>query len=238
MMQALEEKIHRDFGIVFSDVSLLKTAFTHTSYANEHRLLKVSHNERLEFLGDAVLQLVISQYLFKRYPEQAEGELSKLRSMIVREESLAGFSRQLGFAEYIRLGRGEERSGGRERTTILGDLFEAFLGALLLDKGVDVVTDFIHQVMVPQIEQGNFEQVKDYKTSLQELLQSRGEVEIDYEVIGETGPAHAKVFEVLVRVNQKEISVAKGRSKKLAEQEAARKALQELERGQYVSESN
>ncbi|MGT2925783.1 ribonuclease III [Streptococcus cuniculipharyngis] len=237
-MKALEDKIRRDFGIVFSDSNLLKTAFTHTSYANEHRLLKVSHNERLEFLGDAVLQLLISQYLFKKYPNQAEGDLSKMRSMIVREESLASFSRQLGFSEYILLGRGEERSGGRERATILGDLFEAFLGALLLDKGVETVSNFINQVMIPQIEQGNFEKVRDYKTHLQELLQAKGEVDIDYQVVGETGPAHAKTFEVLVRVNQKEISLAKGRSKKLAEQEAAKKALERLERGDYVFKSD
>lgn len=230
-MKALEQKIADDFGLVFSDLTLLETAFTHTSYANEHRLLKISHNERLEFLGDAVLQLMISQYLFKKYPKKPEGDLSKLRSMIVREESLAGFSRQLGFADYIKLGKGEERSGGRERATILGDLFEAFLGALLLDKGVEAVAAFIEQVMIPQIEQGNFEQVKDYKTSLQELLQAKGEVSIDYQVVSETGPAHAKTFEVTVWVNQKEISSGSGKSKKLAEQAAAQNALAILGRG-------
>lgn len=230
-MKALEQKIADDFGIVFSDLTLLETAFTHTSYANEHRLLKISHNERLEFLGDAVLQLMISQYLFRKYPKKPEGDLSKLRSMIVREESLAGFSRQLGFADYIKLGRGEERSGGRERATILGDLFEAFLGALLLDKGVEAVAAFINQVMIPQIERGNFEQVKDYKTSLQELLQAKGEVAIEYQVVSETGPAHAKIFEVTVWVNQKQISSGSGKSKKLAEQAAAQNALAILGRG-------
>ncbi|WP_019795679.1 ribonuclease III family protein, partial [Streptococcus sobrinus] len=124
MMQALEDKLAADFGIVFKDKSLLETAFTHTSYANEHRLLNISHNERLEFLGDAVLQLLISRYLFAKFPKKPEGDLSKMRSMIVREESLAGFSKDCGFEAFVKLGKGEEKSGGRERETILGDLFE------------------------------------------------------------------------------------------------------------------
>ena len=121
-MNQLEQKLEQDFGIVFSQKDLLETAFTHTSYANEHRLLNISHNERLEFLGDAALQLVISVYLYNRYPNKPEGEMSKMRSTIVREESLAGFTKACGFEQYIRLGKGEEKSGGRERATILGDL--------------------------------------------------------------------------------------------------------------------
>ena len=156
-MKTLEEKLSIDYGIVFDDKSLLDTAFTHTSYANEHRLLKISHNERLEFLGDAVLQLIISRYLFEKYPKKPEGDLSKLRSMIVREESLASFSCYCGFDAYVKLGKGEEKSGGRERATILGDLFEAFLGALLLDKGVDAVETFLNQVVIPQVEKGNYQ---------------------------------------------------------------------------------
>ena len=225
-MITLESKLREEFEIVFSDKNLLDTAFTHTSYANEHRLLNISHNERLEFLGDAVLQLLISQYLFKKYPQKPEGDLSKMRSVIVREESLAGFSRQCGFDDYIRLGKGEEKSGGRDRDTILGDLFEAFLGALLLDKGVDAVEKFLNQVMIPKVEEGNFERVKDYKTTLQEFLQVEGDVSIEYRVISETGPAHAKMFEMGVYVNGREISTGIGKSKKLAEQTAAQSALQ------------
>lgn len=228
-MRELELQLAKEFQISFNDKKLLETAFTHTSYANEHRLLKISHNERLEFLGDAVLQLLISQYLFLHYPKKAEGELSKLRSMIVREESLAGFSRFCQFDRYIKLGNGEEKSGGRNRDTILGDLFEAFLGALLLDKGVEAVQRFINQVMIPKIEQGQFEQVKDYKTSLQEMLQAKGDVLIDYKVVHESGPAHNKVFEVVVLVNQEEISLGQGKSKKLAEQNAAKSALAQLQ---------
>lgn len=212
--------------MVFSDETLLETAFTHTSYANEHRLLKISHNERLEFLGDAVLQLIISEYLYTKYPKRPEGDLSKLRSMIVREESLAGFARDCQFDHFIKLGRGEEKSGGRNRDTILGDLFEAFLGALLLDKGVEAVKSFLYQVMIPKVEAGDFERVTDYKTRLQELLQINGDVEITYQVVSETGPAHAKNFEVAVLINGRKSGQGQGRSKKLAEQEAAKNAFE------------
>ena len=225
-MKKLENLLFDRFGLVFKDVSLLETAFTHTSYANEHRLLKISHNERLEFLGDAVLQLIISEYLYKKYPKKPEGDLSKLRSMIVREESLAGFARDCQFDQFIKLGRGEEKSGGRNRDTILGDLFEAFLGALLLDKDVETVKDFIYRVMIPKVEVGDFEQVTDYKTKLQELLQVNGDVEIVYQVTDETGPAHAKNFAVAVLINGQKAGQGQGRSKKLAEQEAAKDAFE------------
>ena len=189
-MKELQTVLKNHFAIEFADKKLLETAFTHTSYANEHRLLKISHNERLEFLGDAVLQLLISEYLYKKYPKKPEGDLSKLRAMIVREESLAGFARDCQFDQFIKLGKGEEKSGGRNRDTILGDAFEAFLGALLLDKDVAKVKEFIYQVMIPKVEAGEFEMITDYKTHLQELLQVNGDVAIRYQVISETGPAH------------------------------------------------
>ncbi|RSI13319.1 Ribonuclease 3 [Streptococcus sanguinis] len=225
-MENLKKALLEQFDLVFADETLLETAFTHTSYANEHRLLKISHNERLEFLGDAVLQLIISEYLYTKYPKRPEGDLSKLRSMIVREESLAGFARDCRFDHFIKLGRGEEKSGGRNRDTILGDLFEAFLGALLLDKGVEAVKSFLYQVMIPKVEAGDFERVTDYKTKLQELLQINGDVEITYQVISETGPAHAKNFEVAVLINGRKSGQGQGRSKKLAEQEAAKNAFE------------
>ena len=226
-MENLKKALLEQFDLVFSDETLLETAFTHTSYANEHRLLKISHNERLEFLGDAVLQLIISEYLYTKYPKRPEGDLSKLRSMIVREESLAGFARDCQFDQFIKLGRGEEKSGGRNRDTILGDLFEAFLGALLLDKGVEAVKSFLYQVMIPKVEAGDFERVTDYKTKLQELLQINGDVEIAYQVVSETGPAHAKNFEVAVLINGRKSGQGQGRSKKLAEQEAAKNAFEQ-----------
>ena len=225
-MKELQTVLKNHFAIEFADKKLLETAFTHTSYANEHRLLKISHNERLEFLGDAVLQLIISEYLYTKYPKRPEGDLSKLRSMIVREESLAGFARDCQFDQFIKLGRGEEKSGGRNRDTILGDLFEAFLGALLLDKGVEAVKSFLYQVMIPKVEAGDFERVTDYKTKLQELLQINGDVEITYQVVSETGPAHAKNFEVAVLINGRKSGQGQGRSKKLAEQEAAKNAFE------------
>ena len=225
-MENLKKALLEQFDLVFSDETLLETAFTHTSYANEHRLLKISHNERLEFLGDAVLQLIISEYLYTKYPKRPEGDLSKMRSMIVREESLAGFARDCQFDHFIKLGRGEEKSGGRNRDTILGDLFEAFLGALLLDKGVEAVKSFLYQVMIPKVEAGDFERVTDYKTKLQELLQINGDVEIAYQVVSETGPAHAKNFEVAVLINGRKSGQGQGRSKKLAEQEAAKNAFE------------
>ncbi|HFI2472515.1 TPA: ribonuclease III [Streptococcus suis] len=225
-MKDLHTKLLADFGIDFSDLNLLETAFTHTSYANEHRLLKISHNERLEFLGDAVLQLMISKYLYQKYPDRPEGEMSKLRSTFVREESLASFSRACGFDQFLRLGRGEEKSGGRNRDTILGDAFEAFLGALLLDKGERTVEEFIHKVMIPRLEKGNFERVTDYKTALQEILQVNGEIAISYQVVAESGPAHDKTFEVEVSADQRVIGRGRGRSKKLAEQAAAKNAVE------------
>ena len=225
-MKDLHAKVLTDFGINFSDLNLIETAFTHTSYANEHRLLKISHNERLEFLGDAVLQLMISKYLYQKYPNKPEGAMSKLRLTFVREESLAGFSRACGFDRFLRLGKGEEKSGGRNRDTILGDAFEAFLGALLLDKGEKTVEEFIHQVMIPRLEEGNFERVTDYKTALQEILQVNGEIVISYQVVAETGPAHDKTFEVEVSADQRVIGRGRGRSKKLAEQAAAKNAVE------------
>lgn len=225
-MRKLHATLLADYEIDFSDLSLLETAFTHTSYANEHRLLKISHNERLEFLGDAVLQLMISKYLYQKYPDRPEGEMSKLRSTFVREESLAGFSRACGFDRFLRLGKGEEKSGGRNRDTILGDAFEAFLGALLLDKGEKTVEEFLHKVMIPRLEVGNFERVTDYKTTLQELLQVNGEIVIAYQVVAESGPAHDKTFEVEVSADGRVIGRGTGRSKKLAEQAAAKNAVE------------
>lgn len=237
-MQALNVKLKKDFGIEFKDETLLLTAFTHTSYANEQRDSKVPDNERLEFLGDAALELVISRYLYTTYPKKPEGELSKLRSNIVREESLADYSRACGFDGYVRLGKGEERMGGRQRNKILEDLFEAFLGALLLDQGIAAVEKFLYQVIIPDVSKGQFNQVRDHKTQLQELLQVNGDVAIRYSVIDETGPAHAKLFTVSLTVDGQEISRGKGRSKKLAEQDAAKQGVAIVERGDYVLKGN
>ncbi|MDR0299526.1 MAG: ribonuclease III [Streptococcaceae bacterium] len=223
-MEKLEECLKNDFGIFFSDFKLLKTAFTHSSYANEKHLPKTASNERLEFLGDAALSLTISEYLYLKFPDKQEGELSKIRSSLVRTESLAKFSKKCGFDTYILLGNGEEQTGGRSRETILEDLFESFLGALVLDQGFEAVKKFLNLVMIPEFEDGDFIGVTDYKTALQELLQTNGDTRIEYKVLEEVGPDHLKEFKIAVYENGLQLGTGKGHSKKAAEQEAAKDA--------------
>ncbi|MDR0199757.1 MAG: ribonuclease III [Streptococcaceae bacterium] len=225
-MDDLQEKLQAQWGIVFRDVRLLTTAFTHSSYQNEQKLPKIANNERLEFLGDAALQLVISRYLYERFPEKLEGELSKLRSSIVRTESLADFTRRCGFQDFLLLGNGEEKTGGRERDTILENLFEAFLGALLEDQGIEAVTHFLEEVVIPHVELGDYERVTDWKTALQEALQAGGDTEIEYRVMEESGPAHDRRFRVSVFEKGRELGTGEGHSKKLAEQDAAHQAFE------------
>lgn len=232
MMGKLEKKLKNDFGIIFSDQLLLDRAFTHASFANEHHLPKTASNERLEFLGDAALSLVISEYLYLKFPDKLEGELSKMRSSLVRTESLSKFCKKCGFDKFIRLGHGEEQLGGRHRDTILENLFESFLGALFLEHGFEAVKKFLHLVMIPDFEDGDFIGVVDYKTTLQELLQVNGNTQIDYKILEETGPDHSKEFKVAVFENEVLLGEGGGRSKKLAEQEAAKDALEKAIRGQ------
>lgn len=224
-MFKLQEKLKNEFGIVFSDSELLKTAFTHSSFTNEGRLPKVANNERLEFLGDVALSLVISDYLYRTYPEKLEGELSKMRSSIVRTEALANFSRQCGFGKFLKLGRGEEKMGGRERETTLENLFESFLGALFLDQGMEEVNKFIYRVVIPHVKADNYVKVIDYKTELQEILQLNGETTIAYKILEETGPAHNREFVAAVYNNGVQLGIGQGKSKKVAEQKAAENAI-------------
>ncbi|MGM9886899.1 MULTISPECIES: ribonuclease III [unclassified Lactococcus] len=224
-MNKLQEKLKAEFGIVFTDEKVLEKAFTHSSYTNEERLPKVANNERLEFLGDVALSLVISDYLYRTYPEKLEGELSKMRSSIVRTESLANFSRRCGFGEFLKLGHGEEKMGGRNRETTLENLFEAFLGALFLDQGMEEVRNFIYRVVIPHIKADDYVKVIDYKTELQEILQVNGETIIAYDILEETGPAHARKFVAAVSNNGQILGTGEGRSKKFAEQKAAENAI-------------
>lgn len=228
MEQSFIEHLKSTFDIRMYDVSLLDTAFTHSSFVNEHRYLEIEDNERLEFLGDAVLEFVISEYLYKKYPLRSEGKLSKLRSSIVREESLSVFAKECGFDKYIKLGKGEEASGGRNRPSLLCDLFEAFLGALTIDQGHERAKEFIYQVMIPKIASGAFEAEMDFKTRLQEVLQKNGDVNIEYRLLGESGPAHERIFTMDVLLEKKKIGTGTGGSKKSAEQEAAKNALKIL----------
>ncbi|MDP4162640.1 MAG: ribonuclease III [Bacillota bacterium] len=218
----------KNLSIYFENELLLKQAFTHSSYVNEHRRKPFEDNERLEFLGDAVLELTVSQFLFKKYPMMTEGELTKLRAAIVCEPSLVHFAEELSFGKMILLGKGEEMTGGRARPALLADVFEAFIGALYLDKGIAEVTDFLDKVVFPKINAGAFSHVMDFKSQLQELIQRDGIGSIEYKVLQEKGPAHNREFISLVSLNGEELGTGTGRSKKEAEQHAARMALGKL----------
>ncbi|WP_449539979.1 ribonuclease III [Ferdinandcohnia sp. Marseille-Q9671] len=221
-----QEKIN----IHFHDENLLIQAFTHSSYVNEHRKKPHEDNERLEFLGDAVLELTISQFLFKKFPIMSEGELTKMRAAIVCEPSLVTFAHDLKFGELVLLGKGEEMTGGRERPALLADVFEAFIGALYLDQGLEVVYQFLDETVIPKINAGAFSHVMDYKSQLQELVQRDGTGTLEYKVLQEKGPAHSREFVSRVSLNGEELGIGSGRSKKEAEQHAAEVALKKLKK--------
>ncbi|APC48663.1 ribonuclease III [Virgibacillus halodenitrificans] len=211
--------------IKFDDLKLLRQAFTHSSYVNEHRKEAFSDNERLEFLGDAVLELGVSQYLYKKNTMMPEGEMTKLRASIVCEASLMNFARDLNFGQYILLGKGEEQTGGRDRPALLADVFEAFLGALYLDKGFLVAMEFLEKYVFPKIKTGAFSHAMDYKSQLQELVQQYKDQTVEYKIIEERGPSHNKEFVAQVLIKEKDSGMGVGRTKKEAEQRAAKTAL-------------
>lgn len=216
------------FSISFENEQLLKQAFTHSSYVNEHAEKQLSDNERLEFLGDAVLEIAVSDYLYQRHKEMSEGELSKLRANIVCEDSLYHFAELLSLHEYILLGKGEERTGGRKRQALLADVFEAFLGAVYLDQGMATCQRFLKEFIFPHIIDDTFSHVTDYKTKLQELIQEGKGNFLKYHIYAEKGPSHAKEFHAEVIVNDKERAEGIGKSKKEAEQDAAKNMLEML----------
>lgn len=218
-------RFKKELHISFTNHDLLKQAFTHSSYVNEHRKKQFMDNERLEFLGDAVLELGISQYLYRKNPHMPEGEMTKLRAAIVCEESLVDFAQDLQFGDYILLGKGEEQTGGRSRPALLADVFESFLGAFYLDQGYDEVLAFLDDHVFPKISSGAFSHAMDYKSQLQELVQQNQNVTIDYEIIEEKGPSHDKEFIAQVQIQDKVFKVGIGRTKKEAEQRAAKFAL-------------
>lgn len=236
MNPELIQLLKNRYQITFHNQKWLEEAFTHSSYVNENRGKDLQYNERIEFLGDAVLELIVSNYLFRKYPNMPEGKLTKLRSSIVREDSLAMFAKECGFDQYIRLGKGEENSNARQRPSLLCDLFEAFIGALYMDQGLESVVSFLNIVMFPKVEQGIFSYTLDNKTYLQEQLQKNGAVNIEYRLVKEEGPAHDKEFFVEVYANGNLIGQGSGRNKKTAEQEAARQAIQRLYKDQKTTE--
>lgn len=216
MSKALQDKI----GYWFQNRQLLQTALTHTSYANESRD-KCDSNERLEFLGDSVLSVIASEYLFNQHPAMPEGQLTRQRSTLVCEPALSGFAKEIQLGDYLLLGKGEEMSGGRGRDSILSDAFEALIAALYLDGGLYAAEDFV----LPFLERGS-STGRDYKTWLQEVVQQNPEEQLTYRLAEETGPDHAKTFTVEVLLNTNRIGLGSGHSKKIAEQQAARQALE------------
>ena len=210
-------------GYTFKNPELLETALTHTSYANESRT-PVQHNERLEFLGDSVLQIVSADYLFHAYADRPEGDLTRIRASLVSEGALFQFAQEIHLGEYLRLGRGEELGGGRCRPSVVSDAFEATIAALFLDGGIETARNFI----LPFITEGKTAE-DDHKTALQEVVQKHPDDRLTYTVTGESGPAHDKRFQVTVALNGKALAVGEGRSKKAAEQQAAKAALTKLE---------
>jgi len=225
------KKLEAKLNLEFSNKKLLLRALTHKSFANENAELNIKDNERLEFLGDSVLSLSISTYIFNKYDNYKEGKLAKIRSVIVSAPVLAEKALELNLGEFLLLGKGEELSGGRSRDSILADTMEAILGAMYLDKGFDFAFDFIisnFKSFITEVDNGNY--IQDYKTMLQEVIQKNSNDRPEYEVVKEKGPDHNKEFFVVVNFEDKELGFGKGKSKKEAEQEAAKNALKQLDK--------
>ena len=216
----LEDKI----GYQFKNKNLLLQALTHSSYANEGKK-HGRNNERLEFLGDSVLSVIVAKHLFLKYKDIPEGELTKLRASLVCEKALDVFAQQLGLGEYLRLGKGEEMTGGRNRPSILADAFVAVIAALYLDGGYQAAQKFVLSFIPENLDVKSANQLADYKTTLQEIIQQNREEKIEYVLADEKGPDHAKVFTAEVLLNSNVIGVGEGSSKKQAEQNAAKEAL-------------
>ncbi|MCD7808224.1 MAG: ribonuclease III [Erysipelotrichaceae bacterium] len=213
--------------IPFNDLGLYKEAFTHPSYANESHDYKKDY-ERLEFMGDAVLQLYVSKFIFQLLPDVPEGTLTTLRSKLVREESLARFSRELHLGELLYLGIGEEKSGGRERESVLANIFESFIGALYLDCGEKEVLKMLEKTIYKHVNDLDYDDITDYKTTLQELMQADQRKTVTYQLLDASGPSNAPEFTVAAMMDDMRLGVGKGTSKKRAEQQAAKAALNKL----------
>lgn len=218
------EELEKNIGYNFSDKIYLKIALTHSSYSNESNG-KLKSYERLEFLGDSVLGIVTSDYIFKNCPELPEGDLSKLRASLVCEKTLCEFSKKLDVGQYLRLSRGEKRSGGENRSSILADVFESITAAIYLDGGLEAAKKFILRFIEQEIKSPHLKSMRDYKTDLQEIVQKNPEDKIEYVLVDESGPDHDKSFIVEVRLDENVIGRGVGKSKKEAEQKAAKEAL-------------
>lgn len=219
LLVELQEKI----GYQFNDIKLLKQAMTHSSFSNEQKILKIEDYERLEFLGDAVLELVSSEFLYKEHPSFPEGKLTKLRSSCVCEPALAYCAREIALSDYIFLGKGEETTGGRGRDSITSDVCEALIGAIYLDGGFANAKEFINKFILSDLE--NKQLFYDSKTILQEIVQRDSQGKLQYALVDEIGPDHDKSFLVEARIDDDKIGEGVGRTKKAAEQQAAYQAL-------------
>lgn len=219
--------LQQTIGYTFRDLSLLETALTHTSYANEVLKDGLQSYERLEFLGDSILGFTTADYLISTFPQLHEGELTKLRAELVCESSLAETAKRLGLGAYLRLGKGEESGGGRQRISIIADVVEAIIAAIYLDGGLTAAKRFIYNHVLADVK-FRVKLNPDYKTMLQELVQQKKNQLLSYELLGETGPDHDKEFSVRVLLNGQPVGIGSGTSKKRAEQAAAREAVEKL----------
>ena len=222
--------LEKEVGHTFEDKELLMMALTHSSYSNELKVKKVKCecNERLEFLGDSVLSIIVSEYLFMTYPDWPEGNLTRMRADVVCERALSKFAANIGLGNYLLLGHGEEKSNGRERKSILADAFEALLAAIYIDSGADGkknVSTFLLPHIIREVESYQDKRSEDYKTALQQIIQQADGERLEYVTVSESGPDHMKTFDVEARLNSNVIGRGRGRTKREAEQNAAKEAL-------------
>jgi ribonuclease-3 len=224
----LSSEIESKLGYTFKDKNLLALAFVHRSFINENRILTEKHNERLEFLGDSILGLLVSEYLYRYLPSTPEGELSHLRSRLVEASSCYDYTHQLDIEKYILLGKGERLSGGRGRDTILADLFEAVIGAIYIDGGLDAARKFLFKNFSKDIEKILKTPISNYKAVLQDYSQKKHQKAPVYTIISEAGPDHSKTFIIAVSINEEEVGRGEGSSKKEAQQVAAQNAVERL----------
>ena len=223
MIKDLEEAIHYQF----KNISLLQNALTHSSYANERWHNSLLCNERLEFLGDSILGMLVAEYLYRNFPERPEGDLTRMRADMVCEKTLAAVANRIGLGQHLLLGHGEEQGGGRSRDSILADAMESVIAACFLDGGMEAALHFIQRFILTEVPVTKLHN-EDYKTKLQELVQQKKNQVLTYALTGESGPDHDKKFEVQVSLNGKVVGTGEGRSKKRAEQDAARTAIESL----------
>lgn len=229
------QRLEKALGYSFKKIALLQRALTHKSYANEKKLPGDEDNERLEFLGDAVLELAVSELLMQRYPDFSEGDLSKMRAAVVNEKQLAELAKRFRLGEHLYLGRGEEQTSGREKSSLLADAYEAILGGIYLDRGFDKAVRVVRRHYTELLDRTPpHEFYQDYKTELQEKCQGLYRTAPRYRLVGERGPDHDKIFDVELFVRNEVMGRGIGRNKKEAEQEAARQALEKLERSARV----